>query len=718
MRIRQLVVFLAVLALGSTVAVLATSSPAAAGVGVDTTIGANPNPSTLGQSVTFSATVHGVFPAFPVGGVVFFDGAIPMNFPVILYPNFSCVGPVCVPDGTSTATFSTSSLSGGTHVITAGADSTYGTSVSDPLIQTVQGASTSTSVTAAPASPTVFGQGVTFTATVVANPSSVGTPTGILQFTDNGVNLGGSQALSGGAASVVSSGLSVGAHNIVATYTSDDPNFLSSSGSANQQVNMASTSTGVTVTADPSVFGQPITITGSVGALAPGAGTPTGTVTFADGSTNLGSAAVSGGQASISTSNLSVGTHNLSATYGGDGNFQSSAGGISQIVNKAATSTVLSSSANPSVFGQKVSFTGTVCGLLPSTAPTQPPSGLLAFTADGASTPFDTVPVSATSAVGCASATSAAIGSFSVATHSITVAYTGDTNYLASSGLLAGGQVVNKAPTATALTSVPNPSYFGDGVTLSATISVPPPGAGVPTGTVTFSDGGSVLGTSSLNSADQATFTTAGLQVGTHNLVATYAGDGNFLPSTSTAQSQLVRCMTVVTGKVNGGLTVTGSTCVNNATVNGGITVLPGAALSLNSSTVHGGVTSAHGKAVTFCASLIDGSSTVSSTTGFVLIGDNGDDGYSCGGNDLRGTLNLSANAGQIELGGNQIKGGASISGTSGVGPTVENLITEIEGNRISGQLSCSNNNPAPTDGGSPNSATGGGVGQCAAPNF
>jgi hypothetical protein len=229
MRIRQLVVFLAVLALGSTVAVLATSSPAAAGVGVDTTIGANPNPSTLGQSVTFSATVHGVFPAFPVGGVVFFDGAIPMNFPVILYPNFSCVGPVCVPDGTSTATFSTSSLSGGTHVITAGADSTYGTSVSDPLIQTVQGASTSTSVTAAPASPTVFGQGVTFTATVVANPSSVGTPTGILQFTDNGVNLGGSQALSGGAASVVSSGLSVGAHNIVATYTSDDPNFLSSS---------------------------------------------------------------------------------------------------------------------------------------------------------------------------------------------------------------------------------------------------------------------------------------------------------------------------------------------------------------------------------------------------------------------------------------------------------------------------------------------------------
>jgi hypothetical protein len=360
----------------------------------------------------------------------------------------------------------------------------------------------------------VFGQGVTFTATVVANPSSVGTPTGTLQFTDNGVNLGGAQALSGGAASVVSSGLSVGAHNIVATYTSDDPNFLSSTGSASQQINMASTSTDVTVTANPSVFGQPITITGTVSALAPGAGAPTGTVTFADGATNLGSATVSGGQAAISTSNLSVGTHNLSATYGGDGNFQSSTGVVSQIVNKAPTGSVVTSSANPSVFGQKVSFTATVCALPPSTAPAQPPSGLLAFTADGASTPFDTVPVSATSAPpGCALATSAPIGSFSVATHSITVTYTGDTNYLASSGLLAGGQVVNKAPTATALTSVPNASYFGDGVTLTATVSVPPPGAGIPTGTVTFTDGGSVLGTTSLNAADQATLTTLSVRL-------------------------------------------------------------------------------------------------------------------------------------------------------------------------------------------------------------
>jgi len=421
----------------------------------------------------------------------------------------------------------------------------------------------------------------------------------------------------------------------------------------------------------------------------------------------------------MTTSGLSVGGHNLTVSYSGDGNFKSSVGVLTETVNRAPTATTVVSSANPSVFGQKVTFSATICPLPPSTSPTQLPSGMVAFTADGGSTPFDTETVSGASAPpGCVSATTAPIGTFSVATHSITASYVGDANFLASSGGLSGGQVVNKAPTATTLASAPNPSFFGDGVTLTATVGVPPPGAGVPTGTVTFTDGATILGTGTLNAADQATFTTAGLQVGTHSIAAAYGGDGDFLPSTSAPLSQLVRCMTVITGRVNGGLTVSGSTCVNNATINGGITVRPGAALSLNSSTVHGGLTSTSAKALTVCATLIDGSSAVTATSGFVLFGDDGDDGFSCGGNDQRGTLNLNANAGQLELGGNQIRGGASVSGTFGVGPMVENAITEIEGNQISGQLSCTNNTPPPTDDGSPNHATGGGTGQCSAPNF
>jgi hypothetical protein len=462
------------------------------------------------------------------------------------------------------------------------------------------------------------------------------------------------------------------------------------------------------------VFGQPIVLTATVGAVAPGAGTPTGTVTFTDGVANLGSASVTGGQAAVTTAGLAVGTHNLSASYGGDGNFKASVASLAQTIERAPTATAVTSSANPSVFGQTVNFTATVCPLPPSTDAPALPSGAVAFTADGAATPFDTENISTTSAPpGCESATSAAVGSLSVATHAISVSYQGDINFLGNSGSLAGGQVVNKAPTATALSSAPNPSFFGDGVTLTATVTVPPPGAGTPTGTVTFSDSGTVLGITPLSPSGHAALTTAGLQVGTHVLVATYGGDGNFLSSASTSQSQTVRCLTIVTGKVNGGLTVSGSTCVNNATVNGGITVLPGAALSLNNSTVNGDVRSSAAKAITFCTSSIHGSSTVTTTSGFVLIGDNGDDGFSCGGNDLRGALTLSGNTGQLELGGNQINGGATISTTSGTGPTVENSITEIEGNQISGPLSCTNNTPAPIDDGSPNHATGGATGQC-----
>ena len=379
MRVKHLFVFVAVLALGGAAAVVSAPSPASAGIGVDTTLDSSNNPSTLGQSVTFSATVHGVFPDIPVGGVIFFDGVTPLNTPAVLVPNFDGTCPFCVPDGTSTATFSTSDLSGGSHVITASAASQYGVSVSDPLFQTVQGASTTTTVTAAPASPTVFGQGVTFTASVVADPSSAGTPTGSVQFTDNGVDLGGAQTLSGGTTSVVSSGLSVGAHDIVASYVSDNPTFLSSSGDLNQQVNMASTVTGLTSNADPSIFGQPITLTATVGALAPGAGGPTGTVSFADGSTGIGTAPVAGGQASITTAGLSVGTHGLTATYNGDGNFLASTGLLSQTVDRAPTATTVASSANPSVFGQKVTFSATVCPLSPSTAAPQLPSGLVSL---------------------------------------------------------------------------------------------------------------------------------------------------------------------------------------------------------------------------------------------------------------------------------------------------------------------------------------------------
>ena len=97
--------------------------------------------------------------------------------------------------------------------------------------------------------------------------------------------------------------------------------------------------------------------------LAPGAGDPSGTITFTDGSTVLGTVPVSsatGGQASITTSNLSVAQHAITATYNGDDSFLGSNGSVTQKVNRAQTSTVVTSSANPSQSGQGVTFTATI----------------------------------------------------------------------------------------------------------------------------------------------------------------------------------------------------------------------------------------------------------------------------------------------------------------------------------------------------------------------
>ena len=82
--------------------------------------------------------------------------------------------------------------------------------------------------------------------------------------------------------------------------------------------------------------------------------------------------------------------------------------------------------------------------------------------------------------------TSRPINGFSVGTHTVEVDYAGDLNYFAGSDLLDGGQQVNQSSTTTAVTSSPNPSVFGQGVTFTATVAAAAPGSGMPTGNVQF----------------------------------------------------------------------------------------------------------------------------------------------------------------------------------------------------------------------------------------
>jgi hypothetical protein len=102
-------------------------------------------------------------------------------------------------------------------------------------------------------------------------------------------------------------------------------------------------------------------------------------VTFFDGGSHIGSATLnSGGTAAIATAQpLAVGSHAITASYGGDRNFAASTGSLTQTVSQAATTTTttLTSSANPSVTAQAVTYTATVKSM--------PDGGTVAFSDGG-----------------------------------------------------------------------------------------------------------------------------------------------------------------------------------------------------------------------------------------------------------------------------------------------------------------------------------------------
>ena len=127
------------------------------------------------------------------------------------------------------------------------------------------------------------------------------------------------------------------------------------------ETNLVSTTTSLTSSPNSSVYGQPVTFTAKVAVVSPGTGTPTGTVTFKEGTIVLSTGTLMKGQVLFTTSSLDAGTHTITAVYNGDANFSvSTSTALAQSVNPARTTTSLTSSPNPSVYGQSVTFTASV----------------------------------------------------------------------------------------------------------------------------------------------------------------------------------------------------------------------------------------------------------------------------------------------------------------------------------------------------------------------
>jgi hypothetical protein len=209
--------------------------------------------------------------------------------------------------------------------VTFGPSSSQYSSAKDFVQISVTRAGTSSAVVSAP-NASAFGQSVAFTVTV---KSSCATPTGNVTFRD-GVTALKTEVLSSGKAVFSTSALSVGSHSITVIYAGDSKDIGNASPILTQVVKQASTSTTLTSSLNPASYGQSVTFTANVTSTG---GVPTGTVTFINGSTTLGSAALSGGVAKLSLATLAKGTHSITAKYSGSTDFLSSTStALSQVI--------------------------------------------------------------------------------------------------------------------------------------------------------------------------------------------------------------------------------------------------------------------------------------------------------------------------------------------------------------------------------------------------
>jgi hypothetical protein len=464
------------------------------------------NVSVYGESVTFTARVSSSS-GTPTGIVELFDGLMG-------------IGGGTVANGKTS--IAVSLLPAGSDSITAvyEGSATFASSTSSPLIETVTAATTSTGLSSS-LNPASTGQSVTFSATVTSQFG--GLATGPVVFYSGSQTLG-TASLSGNRATLTTSFASSGPYPISAKYNGDGNNQGSTSSSLSQVI-IASTTTKLTSSLNPSLAGQAVTFTAAVSSTA-GAPPNGESVTFHNGSGVLGTASLSGGIASLNASSLPVGIFTITATYAGDAKFAASTSpGLRQVVNsttKSATSTALVSSLNPSIYGQKISWTATV-----KTSGSVEPTGKVNFTWNGHSIGTATLNASGVATL--------SKSSLNVYTYPISAVYAGDANNVGSASTVLN-QVVKQTTSTAKLTSSANPSTLGQVVTFTASISSPTVTA---TGPVTFTSGTTVLGTSQL-SGGKATLTTSTLAVGATTVKATYYGDSNIAGS-SAAVTQMVQ---------------------------------------------------------------------------------------------------------------------------------------------------------------------------------
>jgi hypothetical protein len=309
----------------------------------------------------------------------------------------------------------------------------------------------------------------------------------------------------------------------------------------------------VTANPEPSVYGQPFTLT----AILVDLGSPplTGTVTFSIDGVAVGTGTVANGQASLTLTTATivtdlnnpiywVGSHTLTAVYSGDSNYSSqTATGTHTVTGQPTVSTITQLDQNI-YYGQEIGYDYGVDALLQVNAadPTQAYGTL----GGGDLTVYISGQLVCTTVTGIGGrCPDPPFEGYSVGTYPMYEAYSGD-DYYAASRSVDYLVTVMQDTTATTLASSANPSTQLQPVTLTATVAASYPGALAGTvfptvvGTVQFFDGVTAIGTAAVNAQGVATLTVGTLLVGSHALTACYQNSLNFMPSCSAVLTQMV----------------------------------------------------------------------------------------------------------------------------------------------------------------------------------
>jgi hypothetical protein len=571
-----------------TVAAAGTMSQTVSKADTTTSVSSSANPSTVDQSVIFTATVTPTpvsilaaeVPIAGTGTVAFYmDGSsTPMTGCSALSVTYNAG------TGQATASCPSASLtaSGSPHSITAKyvGDANYNGSdnTARPLSQTVNKASTTTALTSSPVSPTAVNQSVTFTAQVSPTSGTASVPfSGTVTFKDNGNSIADCPAatISGaGVTTCIATSLAATTHNFVATYAGDTNYDTSVSNTAAQVVNALTPTLGVTASSSSSTkVNDTVTFTAQLAGVTMTPVVPTGTVSFTvNGSSSpacLAKAVDASGKATCVTNKLVTPSDTIVATYSGDSNFAAaSASPITQTVFAAtATLGVTASPSSSTNVNDMVTFTAQLAG---ATMTPVVPSGTVSFTVNGSSSPD--CPDKAVDASGKATCTTSRLVT---PADTIVANYAGDANFtVAAPG--STSQTVSKTTPTVALASS-GPSHVNDSVTLMATLSgaVTPV---APTGTVGFTSNGNPITGCFAQTVDAnshvATCSTSSLIAGSDSIGATYAGDTNFKTAGATPFSQSVSKQTPTVTVSSPGPSVVNDSVIFTATLSGTFTPL------------------------------------------------------------------------------------------------------------------------------------------------